>query len=83
MRGNKKAIEEYVRNRMYEDKQDEQLAMKESIYPFTGQQIKQGIAAFFRVKLAERALSANLSAVFRPCGVFAAGARKFFIFRKK
>ena len=47
---------------MYEDKQDEQLAMKESIYPFTGQQIKQGIAAFFRVKLAERALSANLSA---------------------
>lgn len=47
---------------MYEDKQDEQLAMKESIYPFTDQQIKQGIAAFFRVKPAERALSANLSA---------------------
>ena len=62
MRGNKKAIEEYIRNRMYEDKQDEQLAMKESIYPFTDQQIKQGIAAFFRVKPAERALSANLSA---------------------
>lgn len=36
---NKKAIEEYIRNKLAEDKQYEQLTMKELIDPFTGEPV--------------------------------------------
>lgn len=36
---NKKVIEEYIRNQLEEDKQYEQLTMKELIDPFTGEQV--------------------------------------------
>lgn len=36
---NKKAIEEYIRNQLIEDKQYEQLTMKELIDPFTGEPV--------------------------------------------
>ena len=36
---NKKAIEEYIRNQLVEDKQYEQLTMKELIDPFTGEPV--------------------------------------------
>ncbi|MFQ9806196.1 MAG: IS200/IS605 family transposase, partial [Christensenellales bacterium] len=36
---NKKAIEEYIRNQLAEDKQYEQLTMKELIDPFTGEPV--------------------------------------------
>ena len=39
---NKKVIEEYIRNQLTEDKQYEQLTMKELIDPFTGEQVKKG-----------------------------------------
>ena len=35
---NKKAIEEYIRNQLKEDKEYEQLTMKELIDPFRGEQ---------------------------------------------
>ena len=38
---NKKAIEEYIRNQIQEDKQYEQLSMKELIDPFTGEPVKE------------------------------------------
>ena len=39
---NKKAIEEYIRNQLAEDKQYEQLTMNELIDPFTGESGKKG-----------------------------------------
>ena len=39
---NKKAIEEYIRNQLKEDKEYEQLTMSEVIYPFTGEQYRKG-----------------------------------------
>ena len=39
---NKKAIEEYIRNQVAEDKQYEQLTMNELIDPFTGEPTKKG-----------------------------------------
>ena len=36
---NKRAIEEYIRNQLAEDKQYEQLTMKELIDPFTGEPV--------------------------------------------
>ena len=39
---NKKVIEEYIRNQLAEDKQYEQLTMKELIDPFTGEQVGKG-----------------------------------------
>ena len=39
---NKKAIEEYIRNQLAEDKQYEQLTMNELIDPFTGEPGKKG-----------------------------------------
>ncbi len=39
---NKKVIEEYIRNQLVEDKNYEQLAMKELIDPFTGESVKKG-----------------------------------------
>ena len=39
---NKKAIEEYIRNQLAEDKQYEQLTMNELIDPFTGEPTKKG-----------------------------------------
>jgi len=38
---NKNAIAEYIRNQLHEDKQEEQLTMKEYIDPFTGEQAKE------------------------------------------
>lgn len=38
---NKNAIAEYIRNQIHEDKQEEQLTMKEYIDPFTGEQAKE------------------------------------------
>ena len=37
---NKKVIEEYIRNQIYEDKMYDQMSMKEFIDPFTGEKIK-------------------------------------------
>lgn len=39
---NKKNIEEYVRNQREEDKNYEQLTMKEMYDPFTGEPVKKG-----------------------------------------
>jgi putative transposase len=39
---NKKVIEEYIRNQLEEDKNYEQLTMKEMIDPFTGESVKKG-----------------------------------------
>ncbi|GIO16900.1 IS200/IS605 family transposase [Cohnella xylanilytica] len=39
---NRKVIEEYIRNQLVEDKQYEQLTMKELIDPFTGETAKKG-----------------------------------------
>ena len=39
---NKKAIEQYIRNQLQQDHEDEQLSIKEFIDPFTGQQVKEG-----------------------------------------
>ena len=38
---NKKAIEEYIRNQLKEDKEYEQLTMKELLDPFTGERVKR------------------------------------------
>ena len=37
---NKKIIEEYIRNQIYEDKMYDQMSMKEFVDPFTGEKIK-------------------------------------------
>ena len=37
---NKKVIEEYIRNQIYEDKMYVQMSMKEFVDPFTGEKIK-------------------------------------------
>ena len=37
---NKKVIEEYIRNQIYEDKMYDQMSMKEFVEPFTGEKIK-------------------------------------------
>jgi putative transposase len=39
---NKKVIEEYIRNQLEEDKNYEQLTMKELVDPFTGESVKKG-----------------------------------------
>ena len=39
---NKKAIAEYIRNQLHEDKEAEQLSIKEYIDPFTGEPTKEG-----------------------------------------
>jgi len=39
---NKKVIEEYIRNQLVEDKNYEQLTMKELFDPFTGESVKKG-----------------------------------------
>ena len=39
---NKKAIAEYIRNQLEEDKEAEQLSIKEYIDPFTGEPTKEG-----------------------------------------
>ena len=39
---NKKAIEEYIRNQLKEDKENEQLTMSEVVDPFTGEQYGKG-----------------------------------------
>ena len=39
---NKKAIAEYIRNQLHEDKEAEQLSIKEYIDPFTGEPKKEG-----------------------------------------
>ncbi|MNC43897.1 Transposase IS200 like protein [compost metagenome] len=39
---NKKVIEEYIRNQLTEDKNYEQLTMKELLDPFTGESVKKG-----------------------------------------
>ena len=39
---NKKVIEEYIRNQLEEDKNYEQLTMKEFVDPFTGDSVRKG-----------------------------------------
>lgn len=39
---NKKVIEEYIRNQLEEDKNYEQLTMKELVDPFTGDSVRKG-----------------------------------------
>ena len=38
----KKVIEQYIRNQLQQDHEDEQLSLKEFIDPFTGEQVKRG-----------------------------------------
>ena len=40
---NKKAIEQYIRNQLQQDYEDEQLSIKEFVDPFTGEPVKGGI----------------------------------------
>ena len=39
---NKKAIAEYIKNQLHEDRESEQLSIKEYIDPFTGEPTKEG-----------------------------------------
>ena len=39
---NRKAIEQYIRNQLQQDRDEDQLSMKEFIDPFTGEQVKEG-----------------------------------------
>ena len=39
---NKKAIEEYIRNQLQQDYEDDQLSIKEFVDPFTGEPVKGG-----------------------------------------
>ena len=39
---NKKAIEQYIRNQLQQDYEDEQLSIKEFVDPFTGEPVKEG-----------------------------------------
>ena len=39
---NKKAIEQYIRNQLQQDYEDEQLRIKEFVDPFTGEPVKGG-----------------------------------------
>ena len=39
---NKKAIEQYIRNQLQQDYEEEQLSIKEFVDPFTGQPVKEG-----------------------------------------
>ena len=39
---NKKAIEQYIRNQLQQDYEDDQLSIKEFIDPFTGEPVKGG-----------------------------------------
>ena len=39
---NKKAIEQYIRNQLRQDYEDDQLSIKEFIDPFTGEPVKGG-----------------------------------------
>ena len=42
VRRNKKAIEQYIRNQLQQDYEDEQLSIKEFVDPFTGEPVKGG-----------------------------------------
>lgn len=39
---NKKAIEQYIRNQLQQDYEEEQLSIKEFVDPFTGEPVKGG-----------------------------------------
>ena len=39
---NKKAIEQYIRNQLQQDYEDDQLSIKEFVDPFTGEPVKGG-----------------------------------------
>ena len=39
---NKKAIEQYIRNQLQQDYEDDQLTIKEFVDPFTGEPVKGG-----------------------------------------
>ena len=39
---NKKAIEQYIRNQLQQDYEDDQLSIKEFVDPFTGEPVKEG-----------------------------------------
>lgn len=39
---NKKAIEQYIRNRLQQDNADDQISIQEYIHPFTGRSVKEG-----------------------------------------
>ena len=39
---NKKVIEQYIRNQLQQDYEEEQLSIKEYVDPFTGQPVKEG-----------------------------------------
>ena len=40
--GAKKVIEQYIRNQLQQDYEEEQLSIKEFVDPFTGQPVKEG-----------------------------------------
>ena len=39
---NKKVIEQYIRNQLQQDYEEEQLSIKEFVDPFTGELVKEG-----------------------------------------
>ena len=39
---NKKVIEQYIRNQLQQDYEEEQLSIKEFVDPFTGEPVKEG-----------------------------------------
>ena len=39
---NKKVIEQYIRNQLQQDYEEEQLSIQEFVDPFTGQPVKEG-----------------------------------------
>jgi putative transposase len=39
---NKKAFEQYIRNQLQQDYEDDQLSIKEFVDPFTGEPVKEG-----------------------------------------
>ena len=39
---NKKAIEQYIRNQLQQDYEDDQMSIKEFVDPFTGEPVKGG-----------------------------------------
>ena len=39
---NKKVIEQYIRNQLQQDYEEEQLSIKEYVDPFTGQPVQEG-----------------------------------------
>lgn len=78
---NKKVIEEYIRNQLTEDKNYEQLTMKELIDPFTGESVKRAdnvapLGASLWESRGWQIFSALLRRVLVPCPYRAEGSQR-------